>query len=125
MIAEIDRFEEISREHGKAYTDRLICRVAEVLRKNFRSVDHLCRLQESEFAIIMSRVTSWEKDLVTHKMDNVARQLQEPQDDLVPIRLSVGVAFSDREKPDGDVFQDADAALQRLKEMRHTGYCFF
>ena len=125
MIAEIDRFEEISREHGKAYTDRLICRVAEVLRKNFRSVDHLCRLQESEFAIIMSRVTSWEKDLVTQKMDNVARQLQEPQDDLVPIRLSVGVAFSDREKPDGDVFQDADAALQRLKEMRHTGYCFF
>ena len=39
--------------------------------------------------------------------------------------LRVGVAFSDREKPGGDVFEDADTALQRLKEEDRTGYAVF
>ena len=47
--------------------------------------------------------------------------LKEERDGSVPIELSVGIAFSDREQPDGDVFQDADTALQRMKAIRQTG----
>ena len=44
--------------------------------------------------------------------------MEEP---LVPVSLSVGVAFSDRQRPEGDIFQDADTALRRMKQVRHCG----
>ena len=48
--------------------------------------------------------------------------LQETDGVLQPVSLSVGVAFSDREKPEGDVFQDADTALLRTRQT-HPGGC--
>ena len=125
LIAEIDDFGRIKHEHGKEYTDRIVCHVADTLRDNFRSVDHICRLQEDEFAVIMSRVTSTGKDLVTEKIEQINFELSEKTADHIPVTLSVGVAFSDRERPDGDVFQDADTALKRMKEMKQTGYAVF
>jgi GGDEF domain-containing protein len=47
--------------------------------------------------------------------------LQHPKDDLPPVSLSVGVAFSDRENPKGDIFKDADTALYRVKEAGRKG----
>ena len=54
-------------------------------------------------------------------MEQVNAVLQEPEGDVGPLSLSVGVAFSDREKPEGDIFQDADTALMRMKQVRHCG----
>ena len=125
LIAEIDQYDEIKRAHGQKYVDRIACRVADVLRKSFRSVDHICRLQENEFSVIMTRVTSEGNDMVFSKIDQLNSILREGEEGSQPISLSVGVAFSDREKPDGDVFQDADTALKRLKQMKHTGYAVF
>ncbi len=125
MIAEIDRYARIKKELGKEYAEHVVCRVADVLRKSFRSVDHICRLKEDEFAVIMTRVTSTGKNLVFKKLERLNRELSLETDEVGPISLSVGVAFSDREKPDGDVFQDADTALQGLKDEHHTGYAVF
>ena len=41
--------------------------------------------------------------------------------DLPPVSLSVGVAFSDRKDPQGDIFHDADSALYRVKEAGRKG----
>ena len=125
LVAEIDHYGEAKRNHSRAYADRMVCRVADILRKNFRSVDHICRLQEDQFAVIMTRITNAEKDLVSSKIEQVNHALSEPEGELPAVALSVGVAFSDREKPGGDIFQDADTALRRLKEMKRTGYAIF
>ena len=103
----------------------MVCRVTDVLKSSFRSVDHICRLKEDEFVVIMTRVTSSQKELVFSKIECVNHALLEGTEDLLPITLSVGVAFSDREQPDGDVFQDADTALSRMREIRQTGYAVY
>ena len=125
LIAEIENYAGIERDKGRSYTDRVVCHIAGILRKNFRSVDHICRLQENEFAVIMTRVTSESRNLVFSKIERVNEELKEGTENLAPVTLSVGVAFSDRERPDGDVFQDADTALKRLKEMKQTGYAVY
>ena len=125
LIVEIDNFKKIRMEQGKIFAERIVCRVAEVLRGSFRSVDNICRLRENEFVVIMTRVTSASKELVTSKIEAFNNILLAGTEEFPPIVLNVGVAFSDREKPDGDVFQDADTALQRMKEMRQTGYAVF
>ena len=125
LLAHVDGFGELRQERGPEYADRAARLVAEVLRRNFRSVDHVCRLREEEFVVIMTRMNSAGKSLVFAKLEEVARQLEEGRDGLEPIRLSVGIAFSDRDKPEGDVFQDAETALERLKQAQGTGCAFY
>ncbi|MDO4991304.1 MAG: EAL domain-containing protein, partial [Eubacteriales bacterium] len=125
MIAKVDDYPSIPRERGRAYAERVILRVAEVLRGSFRSVDDICRLQEDEFVVIMSRMTGAMRKLVLHKVEQINAELQRAQDELEPISLSVGIAFSDRENPQGDVFVDADTALRNLKQIRRSGCSVF
>jgi len=125
LIAQIDGYEQIRQNHGRDCADRIVCRAAEVLRNSFRSVDHICRLRTDEFAVIMTRITSAEKELVLAKIDRANHILQTEAENMPAFSLSVGVAFSDREEPEGDIFQDADTALKRLKDRKQTGYGVF
>lgn len=125
LLANIDDFDAMKKREGKDRTDRLVKKVSEVLRGSFRSVDDICRLKEDEFVVIMTRMSSAMRALVFDKVEQINKLLQTPEEDLPPISLSVGVAFSDRENPVGDIFEDADTALYRMKEMRHCGCAVF
>ena len=125
MIATVDGYDGIKGSRGKACADRAILYVADVLRKDFRSSDHICRLREDEFVIIMTRMNSAMQALVFDKIEQINETLGAPEGDLPPMSLSVGVAFSDRKKPEGDIFEDADTALQRMKQVRHCGCAVF
>ena len=121
LIADVDNYSVIREREGRERADQIIRRVAEVLRANFRSTDDVCRLREDEFVIIMTRITSAMQALVFDKVEQVNALLNSPEDGSAPVSLSVGVAFSDRKKPEGDIFQDADTALFRMKQVRHCG----
>ena len=125
LIADIDDYALIKEEKGRGYADKAVLKVADVLRKSFRSVDDICRLKEDEFVVIMTRVDGSMQALIYDKVEQVNRILREPDGELQPVSLSVGVAFSDREKPEGDIFQDADTALIRMKQMRRCGCAVF
>ena len=125
LIADIDDYALIKEKKGRGYADKAVLKVADVLRKSFRSVDDICRLKEDEFVVIMTRVDGSMQALIYDKVEQVNRILREPDGELQPVSLSVGVAFSDREKPEGDVFQDADTALLRVKQMRRSGCAVF
>ena len=122
LAAEIDNYSALRQENGQEYVDHMVRRVADVLRGNFRSMDQICRLREDKFVIIMTSLGSKGRNLVTTKIDHINFELWENPDGLAPISLSVGVAFSDRNKPEEDIFQDAETALERMKEIRTAGY---
>ena len=73
----------------------------------------------------MTRVNSSMRPLVANKIERANDFLLHPKDDLPPVSLSVGVAFSDRDNPQGDIFTDADTALYRAKEAGRNGYAFY
>ena len=73
----------------------------------------------------MTRITSEGKELVLAKIERANHTLQVEKENIPAVSLSVGVAFSDREEPEGDIFQDADTALKRLKDKNQTGYAVF
>jgi diguanylate cyclase (GGDEF)-like protein len=125
LAAEIDNYFLYKEEKGQEYVNRVVCRVADVLRGNFRSVDHICRVREDKFVIIMANLSSKGMELISAKIDRINHELRGNPDGLAAISLSVGVAFSDREKTEGNVFQDADTALERMKEIRMAGYAVY
>ena len=59
------------------------------------------------------------------KIEQINHTLQDTQDGQIPVSLSVGVAFSDREDPQGDVFHDADTALHRMEQMKQRGFAVY
>jgi len=121
LIANVDDYDAIRQKYGRETADRIAARVADVLRSSFRSVDFICRISNDDFVVIMTRVNSSMRKLVFDKVGQVNAILQEASDDLPAISLSVGVAFADRENPQGDIFHDADVALFRMKEMKCCG----
>lgn len=121
ILIDVDNFKTVNDNYGHAVGDRVLKRVADILRSSFRSVDILCRIGGDEFAVVMTRVNSSMRQLVLNKITQANELLQNPKDDLPPVSLSVGVAFSDRENPQGDIFRDADTALYRVKRRGRKG----
>lgn len=125
ILADVDDYDAIRAEQGEAVTNRMSELVADVLRHNFRSVDFICRIAMDEYAVIMTRVNNDMKPLIRQKVERINAMLRERQRDLPPINLSVGVAFADRENPQGDIFHDADQMLQQMKNVKSTGCAIF
>ena len=121
ILVDVDKFKGINDTYGHAIGDKVLKRVAELLKNSFRSVDILCRIGGDEFVVVMTRVNSSMSQLVRNKIERINDLLQHPKDGLPPVSLSAGVAFSDRENPQGDIFRDADTALYRVKEAGRNG----
>ncbi len=121
ILIDVDYFKQVNDKYGHAVGDKVLKRVADILRSSFRSVDILCRIGGDEFAVVMTRVNSSMKQLVINKIASANEMLKHPTDDLPPVSLSVGVAFADRENPQGDIFRDADTALYKVKRAGRNG----
>ena len=121
ILIDVDYFKQVNDTYGHAVGDRVLKRVADLMKASFRSVDILCRIGGDEFVVVMTRVNSSMSQLVKDKITRINDLLQHPKDDLPPVSLSVGVAFSDRKNPQGDIFKDADAALYQVKEAGRKG----
>ena len=53
---------------------------------------------------------------VFEKIRAICASLAESGKSESPVNIRIGVAFSDRENPEGDIFRDAEAALGRAEE---------
>ena len=125
ILADVDYFKNINDTHGHAVGDKILQKVAGLLVKAFRSEDSICRIGGDEFVIIMVHVNSSLRGLVSEKLEGINYQLNNPDDDLPPVSLSIGIAFGDRENPEGDIYNDADKALYKVKERGRNGYEFY
>lgn len=125
MIIDVDEFKSINDTYGHDVGDRVLKKVADLLTQSFRSVDCVCRLGGDEFCVVMTRANSAMRQLVINKVARANDILQHPKDGLPKVSLSVGVAFADRENPQGDIFKDADTALYTIKQGGRCGCAIF
>ncbi len=115
LLFDVDRFRKIKDIYGQEICDRVLQRVASVLKANFRSVDLACRLEEDLFVVIMTRVNDSMHQLVMTKFLQINKMLRDPQGDIPGTSVSLGAAFSDRVNPQGDLYADAQTALEKAK----------
>ncbi len=115
LMVDVDDFKLINTRFGHDVGDKVLKRVADTLRNTFRSTDIICRVGGDEFVVIMTRVNSSMRQIAQNKIEQANQMLLNPKDDTPPVSLSVGVAFSDRENPQGDIFKDADIAMYAAK----------
>jgi len=125
FIFDVDRFKNFNDEYGHDMGDKVLQKVAAVLKGSFREEDYVCRFGGDEFTVIMVHATSVMRSLVEQKIQRIRQMLRDDSDGIPVVTLSIGVAFSDRPDPTDDILKDADTALYAVKERGKDGYAFY
>ncbi len=120
MLLDIEDYRGLEERLGRDRAQEEIVRVAHVLKGLFRSTDYVFRLREFEFAIILTRIVSAQRGHVFDKLVRTCEKFRQGGDGHPPVTIKVGIAFGDRINPQGDIFQDADTALNRALADKHN-----
>ena len=125
LLIDVDHFKNVNDTYGHDVGDKVLMRVADVLRSSFRGEDMVCRIGGDEFSVIMVNATSTLTELVRNKIARAAEKLANPTDDVPSVTLSVGVAFTDQKAEGEDLFKNADRALYQVKMKGRNGCGFY
>ena len=122
LLFDVDKFKQINDTYGHETGDRLLQRVAKAIRDSFRSQDYVCRIGGDEFAVIMVHTDTSQAELVRGKVGRINENLGRDEGDLPGTFVSCGAAYGADAANFKAVFQNADAALYRVKN-RGGGGC--
>lgn len=123
LIIDVDLFKGINDKYGHIVGDKVLVKIAHILVEQFRVTDYVGRIGGDEFAIIMTKFGATLNDIIRKKISIINNLLQNSEDGLPPVSLSVGVAISD-EGFSNELIEKADKALYRVKQGGRCN-CFF
>jgi diguanylate cyclase (GGDEF)-like protein len=116
IVFDLDDFKSINDQVGHLAGDRVLAQAADRLREAVRSVDVACRIGGDEFAVIMPESTAEEGEQLFRRVHNSMRGTALGPDDQ-RLRLSGGIAELLHGDTPPSLFERADAALYRAKEL--------
>ena len=116
LCASIDGLDRIAEDQGEEGKRLAVMRTAQVLSRNFRSADSVCRMEEGIYAVIMTRTSSSLAQMVINKSAYVNYLLKHPDLGTPAFTLSIGAAFADSKNTSVNLYEDAFAAMMRVKE---------
>lgn len=123
-IFDLDFFKQINDQFGHATGDKVLTSVAALLRKHVRGIDQICRYGGEEFVLVMPETDLEGAANVADKLRSVVGTSQfRFKDTPVPVTMSCGVATFHNEDTIDDVFERADRALYRAKNLGRNRYC--
>jgi len=127
ILVDVDKFKTINDTYGHAMGDKVLIEVAHHLRTAFRSIDYVCRIGGDEFAIIMMHANPGMKAIISEKMERLNASLNHPRrsNDIPPVSLSIGIAFTENNLKFDQLYKNADSALYIVKEKGRCGYGFY
>ena len=125
LLIDADKFKEINDTHGHAMGDKVLKKIAAMLRRTFRSEDYICRIGGDEFVVFMLHMDEERRELIKLKVGLINKGLADTSDDLPPISVSIGVAFGKDVPNVSTLIKNADEALYRMKNSGRGGCCFY
>ena len=116
----MDDFKEYNDAYGQAEGNVLLKKVAEILTKNLREVDIICRYAGDEFVVILPDTDIDKVRTIGEKVRKVVEEAEFKQ----PMTVSIGVAKGFKNMNRHDLILKADAALHKAKkEGKNRVFC--
>jgi diguanylate cyclase (GGDEF)-like protein len=116
IVFDLDDFKSINDQVGHLAGDRVLSQAADRLREAVRSVDVACRIGGDEFAVIMPESSATDGEQLFRRVHNSMRGTALGPDEQ-RLRLSGGIAELVHGDTPASLFERADAALYRAKEL--------
>ena len=116
IVFDLDDFKSINDQVGHLAGDRVLAQAADRLREAVRSVDVACRIGGDEFAVIMPESADEDGEQLFRRVHNSMRGTALGPDEQ-RLRLSGGIAELLHGDTPASLFERADAALYRAKEL--------
>ena len=115
LIIDLDDFKAVNDRIGHLAGDAVLAQVAERLRNEIRSVDIGCRVGGDEFGVIMPESTAEDAAQLFQRMHDAVGSMPVPGGSRV--RVSAGIAELRHGETAAGLFERADSALYRAKEL--------
>jgi diguanylate cyclase (GGDEF)-like protein len=116
VVFDLDDFKTVNDQIGHLAGDRVLAQTADRLREAVRSVDIPCRIGGDEFAVILPESSAEEANQLYGRVHNSMRGTVLGTDDE-RLRLSAGIAELEHGDTAASLFERADRALYRAKEL--------
>lgn len=118
IVLDLDRFSAVNNDHGHAFGDAVLRKVARVLADTVRASDVVARYGGEEFVVIAPGAGTAEAVAVAERIRRAVAKISVPRPDGPPISITVsaGVASLLGDELDGHaLFRAADSALLAAK----------
>ena len=115
LLFDVDKYKRVNDTYGHETGDRILKKVASVIRESFRAQDYACRIGGDEFAVIMVHTSPDHAQMVRDKVERINAALSRTEDGLPAVHISCGAAYGAHNDDAADIFRQADAALYRVK----------
>lgn len=125
LLVDADRFKDVNDNYGHETGDRVLQKIAETVKHNFRSDDFVCRIGGDEFVVLMVHTDRSQDKLIVSKIRQINEELADTGDGLPAVSVSVGVAHGSQAEDMVSLFDCADSALYETKKKGRNGYTFF
>ena len=116
VVFDLDDFKSVNDQVGHLAGDRVLAQAADRLREAVRSVDVASRIGGDEFAVIMPESAAEDGEQLFRRVHNSMRGTALGPDEQ-RLRLSGGIAELLHGDTPASLFERADAALYRAKEL--------
>ena len=115
LYLDVDNFKKVNDRHGHQMGDKLLCSVAESIKKNIRSIDVVVRFGGDEFGVLLTRTDAAASLQVVRKIkDNLLELVRR---NGWPVTFSIGVATFPAPPETIDIMIDAaDAQMYMAKQ---------
>jgi diguanylate cyclase (GGDEF)-like protein len=115
LILDLDDFKRVNDTIGHLAGDAVLAQIAERMRDQIRSVDIGCRIGGDEFAVILPESTTVDAEQLFQRIHDTIRTLNTPGGQHV--RISAGIAELQHGETAAGLFERADSALYRAKDL--------
>lgn len=125
IMIDIDRFKDINDTYGHDVGDKVLQKLAKVLRSTFRSDDYICRVGGDEFVVFMMYTAEDYKTVLIDKIKRINEALAATKSDNLPeTSISAGVVYGKDEVDSSLIMKHVDEALYSMKQQGRKG-CYF
>jgi len=121
MMIDIDNFKSYNDSFGHLEGDELLKKVSEILTKNLREIDIICRYAGDEFAVILPETDVNGARTVANKIKSEIEKYPFKQ----KVTLSIGLAKKGNMMNDHDLIQRSDIALYKAKDSGKNQVCVY
>ena len=125
LMIDVDDFKDVNDTYGHETGDKVLRRIAGVLRHTFRSDDLVCRIGGDEFVVLMINSDEEQKKLIGPRIDRINAELSNPEEGIPAVSVSAGIAYGGHASNAEELLDYADKALYETKRRGKNGFTFY